>query len=285
MLKKLLKSVLVLAALSLALLALYLSSKTPETTRDWLPEQAETATVTREGDMVTIHNLRDWTYDAERPLETTWTSKTINPDDIERTWFIIEPFADWKAVGHTFLSFELTSGEVISFSVEARREQGEEYKATKGLVREYELSYQWGTERDFVTRRLIYLNHPLRLYPMTLSKEDSRALFLSLTEETNVLAEHPRFYNTLTANCTNILAKIVNKHYPGTLPYDLSWNFTGYADLYLFKEGLIAQTGTPEETQARADLTPHRDEVVSFSTSPHTTFSTKLRALILSSGL
>lgn len=263
----------------------YLLTKEPLTERDWLPEQAETATVTYTDDVVTIHNLRDWTYDAEKPLETTWTSKDINPDDIVRTWFIIEPFADWKAVGHTLLSFELTNGEVISFSVEARREQGEEYTATKGLVHEYELSYQWGTERDFVTRRLIYLNHPLRLYPMELSKEDSRALFLSLTEETNILAEHPRFYNTLTANCTNILAKIVNKHYPGTLPYDPSWNFTGYADLYLFKEGLIAQTGTPEETQVGADLTPHRDEVVSFSTSPHATFSTKLRALVSPSGL
>lgn len=283
--KKILSKILFALAVIGVIGAMYLLSKNPETVRNWLPEQAETATVTKEGDKVTIHNLRDWTYDAEKPTSTEWTTKEIDANDIVRTWFIIEPFADWKAVGHTFLSFELTNGEVISFSVEARREQGEEYKATKGLVREYELSYQWGTERDFVTRRLIYLNHPLRLYPMELSKEDSRALFMSLTEETNILAEHPRFYNTLTANCTNILAKIVNKHYPGTLPYDLSWNFTGYADLYLFKEGLIAQNGTPEETQGRADLTPYRDEVVSFSTSPHTTFSTKLRALILPSGL
>lgn len=263
-----------------ALLLLVHFSKTPLTNRAWLPEQAKTATVSTQGDTLTIHNLRDWTYNDDGILTETWQDIEVRPDDIVATWFLIEPFADWKAVGHTFISFEFADGTVLSFSVEARREQGEEYSALRGLFREYELAYQWGTERDLVTRRLLYLDHPLRLYPMTLSKEDSKALFISLTEETNSLANAPRFYNTLTANCTNILAKMVNKHYPGTLPYDLSWNLTGYADLYLFKQGLIEKKGTPEKTQEFYDLTSSKDVVNSVSTISAEEFSRTLRTLI-----
>ena len=205
---------------------------------------------------------------------------SVDPSTIVRTWFLVEPFSDIEAVGHTFLSFELEDGTVLSFSVEARREEAEEYSAVKGQFREYELAYQWGTERDFVTRRLIYLDHPLRLYPLTLTREQSKALFLSLAEETQTLAEHPRFYNTLTANCTNVLAKIVNRHYPGTLPYDIAWNLTGYADLYLMEQGLIENPISKEETIAVHDLTPFRMEIMKIATTSPVDFSRSIRSRI-----
>jgi len=256
---------------------LFVFSKKPESDRTWMPEQAETAHALDAGSLVTIFNVRDWTYDASGILSTEWTSATLNPKDIVRTWFIIEPFSDWEAVGHTFLSFELEDGRVYSFSVEARREEGEEYSAVRGLFNEYELSYQWGTERDFITRRLLYLDHPLRLYPLSLSPEASEALFRSLVAETNALAAKPRFYNTLSANCTNVLAKIVNRHHPGTLPWSTSWYLTGYADEYLMEEGLIELSRSVDETKAAHDLTAHRASITSFTSSSPIEFSRRLR--------
>lgn len=266
----------------LALLAAtgFVLVKEPRTDRSWLPEQATTATTEIKNGIVTIQGVRDWTYDETVPLTTDWNDVSVDPSTIVRTWFLIEPFSDIEAVGHTFLSFELEDGTVLSFSVEARREVAEEYSAIKGQFREYELAYQWGTERDFVTRRLIYLDHPLRLYPLELTREQSRALFLSLAEETQMLAEHPRFYNTLTANCTNVLAKIVNRHYPGTLPYDIAWNLTGYADLYLMEQRLIETPTSKEETIAVHDLTRHRSEVMQIATSSPIDFSKSIRTLI-----
>ena len=256
---------------------LYVFTKTPRHEREWLPEQSRTATALIAADRVTLFNVRDWTYDAAGPLTTQWTTVTIDPSQITRAWFLIEPFSSWEAVGHTFLSFELADGRVYSFSVEARREAHETYSAVRGAFNEYELSYQWGTERDFVTRRLIYLNHPLRLYPLALSPEESQALFRSLVAETNELAQKPRFYHTLTSNCTNVLAAIVNRHYPGTLPIDTSWYLTGYADRYLMDEGLIERTGTTEETMARHDLTPRRAELAAHATSSPSAFSARVR--------
>ena len=266
--------------ITVALFALYLLIQKPKTDRVWLSEQARTATTSEAEGLITIHNVRDWTYSVPGPLSEDWTDVSIDPSSVTRTWFLIEPFSQLEAVGHTFLSFEFADGTVLSFSVEAKRERGEEYSALKGQFRAYELSYQWGLERDFVTRRLIYLDHPLRLYPLTLSPESSEALFRSLLEETDALSQTPRWYNTLTANCTNVLATIVNRHYPGTLPYDISWNLTGYADRYLMEQGLIEMSGDVASTQALHDLTPFKNEVQALATSSPHIFSAEIRALL-----
>ena len=277
--KRALRIVSIVLLLLIAVEVLYLLGKLPRDDRNWIPEQAKTASATI-GESIELSNVRDWTYDASGPVTTEWTTASIDSASVVRTWFLLEPFSDWEAVGHTFLSFELTDGRVYSFSVEARREIGETYSAARGLFREYELSYQWGTERDFITRRLIYLDHPLRLYPLALSPEASAALFRSLVEETNRLAERPRFYNTLAANCTNVLATLVNRHYPDTLPFDTSWYLTGYADLYLMNKELIPSLGTNEETQQAYDLTPHRADIMQIATSSPEFFSAQIRTYI-----
>ena len=71
-----------------------------------------------------------------------------------------------------------------------------------------------------------------------------------------------RFYNTLMANCTNMLATIVNTHYPGTLPRHYSWILTGYSDTYLMREGFIELVDANEaRTQHRYNLTPHKESI------------------------
>ncbi len=274
-------AILVFLLLGIVCAVLYLSFQSPKADSTWLPEQARTATADIASTMITIHNVRDWTYNESGPLTHDWHDLTVDTTEITRAWFLLEPFSAIKAIGHTFLSFEFADGTVLSFSVEAKREVGEEYSALKGQFNAYELSYQWGTERDFVTRRLIYLDHPLRLYPLELPPEAAQALFRSLAEETNALAGKPRFYNTLLANCTNVLATLVNRHYPGTLPYDLSWNLTGLSDGYLMREGLIATEGRMD-TEARdaADLTPYREDIARIATSSPEAFSARIRALL-----
>jgi len=95
--------------------------------RNWIEEQSRTPTATIEEDEIVIHNVRDWTYDATGPLTKDWVDLTIDPSEVKQVWFIIEPFGSWKAVGHTFLSFEFNDGGTIAFSIEARREEGETY--------------------------------------------------------------------------------------------------------------------------------------------------------------
>jgi hypothetical protein len=127
---------------------------------------------------------------------------------------------------------------------------------------------------------VLYLNHPVRTYPLAIAPERAQKLFLGLIHKTNELSDTPRFYNTLTANCTNILAEIANDITPNTIPYDISWNLPGFSDRFLLDIGLIEQIETVENTQRQFDLTDHRKQILKMALLPHHEFGKALRELL-----
>ncbi|MES2931815.1 MAG: DUF4105 domain-containing protein [Patescibacteria group bacterium] len=225
--------------------------------------------------VMTFHEVRDFTYESTEQVQREWKSVTIDPRDITDAWFYLNSFSAFEQVGHTFISFSLKDGSTIAFSIEARREASEDYTFIGGFLRQYELQYLWGMERDFITERIVYRRQPLEMYRLDISPEDSQALFRSFAEETNALNAEPRFYHTLVANCTNLLAKMTNTHYPGTLPYDISWNLTGLSVRYLMREGYIQPTD-----QADADLAPSLEEISENASLPAPEFSAMVRSLL-----
>ncbi len=274
--------VLAIIAASAALVVLIVMLRAPRSDRFWADEFAYTTTAAFRADgTASIRNVRDFTYGNGTLLSMNWLAEiAVDPKNIVRVWFVLEPFAKWKAIGHTLLTFELADGSAYSFSVEARREKSETYSALRGFFSEYELAYKWGTERDFITRRLLYLKHPMRMYPLTVDQESARRLFLGLLEKTNDIAARPRFYNTVTANCTNVLAHIVNQIKPGAIPLDISWYLPGYSDRFLMKIGLIATVRSVEHTQQQYDLTRERNQIIAIAASPHAQFGPAIRRLL-----
>ena len=182
-------------------------------------------------------------------------------------------------------TFEFVDGNNLSFSIEARKEEGEAYSALKGLFREYELAYTWGTERDFLTRRLLYLGNDVRMYPLELEADVVQKLFVNFVQETQSVTEKPRFYNTLTQNCTNALAHGVNELFPNSLNYDVSWNFPGSSDIFLMEEGLIATVGSPEDTREANDLTLFKKDIAELNTISHSKFSAMIREMLNGEGV
>lgn len=232
---------------------------------------------------IQITNVRNWTYAPEgEATNKGWKPEVmVDPKTITRIWFMQEPFPKWKGGAHTYLSVEFSSGTVLSFSVEARLKKDQKWSPWMGMTpAAYPLVYTWGTERDFLTARLIRLNHSVYMYPLDVRPKTAIGIFEALVAATEKNAETTEHYNTLTANCTNMLAYIVNERFPGRLPPDIAWVLAGTADYYLMKQGVIAVKGTPEQTRALHDLTPLREKIVRFSQHPNDAFSRCLRALI-----
>ena len=65
---------------------------------------------------------------------------------------------------------------------------------------------------------------------------NARVLLRECVEEANRLARAPRFYNTLTANCTNLLFDMVRVIHPG-VPMDARVLFSGYLPNYAYDLG------------------------------------------------
>jgi hypothetical protein len=89
------------------------------------------------------------------------------------------------------------------------------------------------------------------MYPLTISIEAAKQLFLELAQTSHELEAHPRFYNTLTSNCTNELAKAANKVRPGAIPRNVALIFPGYSEELLYKLGFIPNDVALEALRTR----------------------------------
>jgi hypothetical protein len=230
---------LLLLTLLILLFVIAVQFRTPSHERDWNEYVSRLPHITEENGVYTVHNLRDWTYTKEGPSEKVWREATYKPAHITRVWFVEVPFSGWDGIAHTMLTFDFRDAEPLTISIEARRENGEDFSTIQGLFNEYELLYVWSTEHDALTRRAVHENDALYMYPLAVSDTYAQALFTVLVERTNAIYEEPQFYNTLASNCTNLLADAANAATTTPLPWHISRLLPGYADAYLHKQGLF----------------------------------------------
>ena len=110
------------------------------------------------------------------------------------------------------------------------------------------------------------------MYPVIGSMDSARALFLDLAEATRQLKTQPRFYNSLTSNCTNELARVANQAQPGAVPPNIALILPGYSDELLYNLGYIPHDAPLEAIRQRYAIT---DTVVATIDQPD--FSRQLR--------
>lgn len=258
----------------------------PSHDRNWYDYYERTPGATVGSTTVQLHNVRDWNHSSTSVLDRTWHDNIeVSIADIESVWFGLNRFGTVPIIGHTFLTFETADGLAYTLSIEARREVGEQYNSVKGLFNQYDLWYGWGTERDFVGARLFLLDEPIEYYRLNLTPEEARAVFVAVAKETAAVATEPQYYNTLSANCTNLLAKAINESYPDRIPYHLSWNFPGMSVEFLFEQNLIAPGASVVDVHVDAAKVEASDPALhaTILTSPQD-FSASLRQQLAADG-
>jgi len=213
-------------------------SHIPSNNREWLLDQAIQPYTERENDLVSIYNIRNFTYKSTTDFAVQYYNKTYDLNKLDTVWYIVEPFGTWTGPAHTFLSFGF-GDEYVAVSVEVRKEKGEKYSALKGLFRQYELIYIIGDEKDLIKLRSNYRNDTVYLYPLAVPKQKIRELFLHITYRTNSLKEKPEFYNTFSNTCTINIMRHINSIAPGYMPMSWKMLFPAYSDEYAYDLGLI----------------------------------------------
>ncbi|MEO8010480.1 MAG: DUF4105 domain-containing protein, partial [Dokdonella sp.] len=157
-------------------------------------------------------------------------------------------------IAHMIVSFGFDDGGHVAFSVEIRREQHEEFSEIGGFFKQFELSVIAADERDVVAVRTNVRGEDGYLYRITLPPEARRALFLAYLDEANEIASHPRFYNTVSANCTTLVFHML-KQIVGHLPLDYRLLATGYLPEYVYKVGGFDDSVTLDELTRRGHFT------------------------------
>ena len=222
------------------LLVAWWSTIRPSQNRDWAPEYAKPAHATVNGDLVTIHNIRNFDYRTETDFTPGYYTKTFDLRQLDSV-DLIASYWMGDAIAHTIMSFGFSGKDFLAVSIETRRERQENYSSIAGFFKQYELFYVVADERDLIRLRTNYRKDPpedVYLYRTVAPAANARRVFLDYIREINSLTGKPEFYNTLTTNCTTSILTHTRVN-PGHVP--LSWKvlLSGYVPQYLYERRRI----------------------------------------------
>jgi hypothetical protein len=241
-------------AIGLSLVLLVWSSKKASNDRDWQPEVAVLPYATIDGDLVTVHNIRNFDYRTETDFTPAYYDRTFDLRRLDRV-DLVASYWMGPAIAHLLLSFGF-GDEHLAISIEVRKERSEQYSSLAGFFRNYELVYVVADERDLIRLRTNYRKSPpedVYLFRVVGPAENGRRVFLEYMRDINELREHPRFYNTLTTNCTTMILAhtMVN---PGHLPYSWKILLSGYTPEYAYEMGRLDRSLSFEELKRRSHV-------------------------------
>ncbi|HBA55324.1 DUF4105 domain-containing protein [Syntrophorhabdus aromaticivorans] len=256
-----------------ALIAAWWMTIPPSNDRAWQPEVAILPYASINGDLVTIHNIRNFRYRTERDFDALYYDRTF---DLARLHSVDLIAVYWmgEAIAHIMMSFGFDGGNYVAFSIETRKTQGEEYSTIKGFFKQYELIYIAGDERDLIRVRTDFRNprEDVYLYRTRIPKEKARQLFAEYVKQINKMKRKPEWYNTLTTNCTTNIVRHV-RAFGGRARYTWKILLSGYTPQYAYELGGLDTTISFAELKKMSYINPTAHI---FGNDPE--FSGKIRA-------
>ncbi len=226
----------------------------PSHDRSWADDVARLLRAEHEGSVVTLHNVRNFSWRTPEDYDVRWETRAYDLDRIVSADLVLSYWMG-PAIAHTLVSFGFDDGRHLVFSLEIRKEAHEQFSAVGGFFREFEAVLIAADERDIVRTRSNARGEDVYLYRLNLRPSQLRTLFTAYLEEGERLRRTPTFYNTLTTNCTTIVYDIARRLDPG-LPLDPRLLLSGYFAGYAYDQGGLAE-GIPFETlHARGYINP-----------------------------
>jgi hypothetical protein len=222
-----------------AAVAIWWCSIKPPKTRDWQPDVAQTAWTERNGDKVTIYNLRNFDYQPGAPPQQRWETKVVDLSDLQAVDLFIN-FWGSTLICHPIVSFQFGPTEHVAISVETRMAEGQSYSTIRGFFKQYALIYIVADERDVVRVRTNYRHEQLYLYRTSIGPVRARALFLDYMRTVDAMHQHPRFYNAVTSNCTTNVRTHTAATTSNPAPWDWRMLVNGTVDELVYERGGLA---------------------------------------------
>ncbi|QQR90408.1 MAG: DUF4105 domain-containing protein [Myxococcales bacterium] len=242
----------------LVLTMAWLTITVPHNDRDWTEDQKRLAWADVRGSVVHLNNVRDFRYrsDEAGDWSPAWYAHTFDLNQLRRAYFFVDEFYEASSLAHTMVSFEFaeaTGPRFVVFSVEIRKEKGEQYSPIKGLFRNYEIQYVIADEQDSVKLRSVTRGDKVYMYEIKRPVGQLRAFFMDMVKRLNALKKQPEFYNTLWNNCTT---NLVN-HFETVSEHDLGFDYRillpAYSANLAYELGLLDRS-LPYETLRKKSL-------------------------------
>jgi len=225
----------------------------PSNDRIWADDVAQMTTGTVDGSRITLRNVRNFDWRSDTDYTQRWETREYDLDRLNSVDMIMSYWTG-PAIAHMMISFGFDDGAHVAFSVEIRREKKEKFSEIGGFFKEFDLSIIAADERDVIRVRTNVRGEDDFLYRIRMPVSAMRELFLGYIDEANDLVRTPRFYNTITVNCTTLVYHMM-KHIVGHLPLDYRLLLSGYLPEYVYRVGGLDRRYSLQELRARGRIT------------------------------
>jgi hypothetical protein len=230
--------------------------------RTWITEMAVMPAAEFKGDLLTVHNVRDFVWRTSDDFDIRYEDREYDLSQVRSVDLIVSSWG-MADIAHTFFSFGFADGRRLAISVESRREQGEAYSPIPGLFKQYELIYIVGDERDVIGCRAGPRGESLHVYPLLhLDTDRTRSLLVTMLQAADRLNTHPRFYRSIAQNCTTTLLGHIEHVLGRPVPLSMDFLLNGRIDQLLYQRGAIANDAPFEEVRARQQIGPAAKNVL-----------------------
>ena len=218
--------------------------------RNWLPDVAHVASVSFDGDRVTVHNVRNFRYRSEDDYDQDWETRVYDLSTLRSVDLF---FSYWgpRDIAHTMISFGFENGDYLAVSVETRKEVGETYDPLRSFFKQFELVYILGDERDLIALRTNTRLEDTYLFPMSLSAGQRRELLVSILRRADELGREPAYYATIENNCTTSLLGHINEVEERPVRFSFKLLLNGYIPELAYERGNLPTDAPFEEVMQR----------------------------------
>ena len=169
----------------------------PSHDRDWEPSVAVLPRAVRDGDAVTVENVRNFEYRSLDDFTPRYETRTYHLANLKGADII---FFNWGValMSHPVLVFDFGPDGRVCMSIEVRFRRGQPFSITRSLYRQQELIFLAADERDVILRRTKHGQpQEAHLYRFHATPEELRTAFLDYVRAINSLYETPRWYHGL----------------------------------------------------------------------------------------
>jgi len=238
----------------------------PSNDRDWQPDVAVLPYADIAGNQVTIHNIRNCDYHTETNFDVHYYDRTFSLDALRTVDLYLVTWGS-PYIAHTLVSFGFTNGDFVCFSIETRKQKGQNYSAVKGLFRQFELICIVADERDLVRLRTNYRqDEEACLYRVRMTPAQGRSLLLDYLRLINSLRDRAEWYNAITDNCTTAIR--TQRAAADRAPWNWRMLINGHLDELLYERGVIDTSLPFAELKQVSHINPRAkaaDKAVDFS--------------------
>ncbi len=208
----------------------------PSNDRVWDANSAVLPRAKLEGDVIKFENIRNSTYRSKTDFTPSYYDKQFHLSNLVAVDLLLYYWGSpW--LSHPTLIFDFGAEGRVGISIEVRYRQGQVYDIVRSIYRQQELIYLVCDELDAILQETEFAPSAAEtyLYRIQADATETRIALLDYASQIESLAENPRWYNSVTANCTTSIFRHPHNH----AEWDWRMLLNGWLDRCLYDRGRL----------------------------------------------